>query len=175
MPRAVSLLLSKTWGAAKEGSERMSELQNILVVEDEEADRFFIQRAFDLVSASCSLYTVANGQEAIDYIAGFESYADRAAHPFPDVVITDWRMPIAGGVELLEWMREHPYFMVMPVIVLSASDEREDVKNAYCAGITAYLIKPQTQEALAEILQDFIQFWRHVENPRPDIGSPCNT
>jgi CheY-like chemotaxis protein len=149
-------------------------VKNILLVEDDPNDVFFLQRSLESTGYRGGLSVCADGEDAINYIFGCNEYVDRTRHPFPQLILSDWQMPRAGGKELLKWLREHPAYMVVPVIILSSSAESRDVKDAYCAGATAYIVKPPTQEMLGYIIRDFIQFWDHVLKPRLDIHTPCD-
>jgi CheY-like chemotaxis protein len=148
-------------------------VKNILLVEDDENDVFFIRHSLKGLGYRGALNVCANGEEAIDYIFGCGEFADRARFPFPQLIVTDWQMPRAGGKEVLNWLRDHPSYMVVPVIVLTSSGQAQDVKDAYCAGATAYLVKPSSQEKLGEIFRDFLQFWGHVLKPQLDVHAPC--
>lgn len=148
-------------------------LRNILLVEDDENDLLFFRHALKRLHFRGFVAVCRNGDEAVEYITGCGAYGDREKYPFPQLVITNWKMPVAGGKELLKWMRDHPHYMVMPVIILSSSAEDVDVKDAYCAGATAYLMKPATQAQLGEMLNDFIRFWTHVIKPKLEVHAPC--
>ena len=76
----------------------------VLLAEDNEDDLFLSSR----VLAKASLQTVhhvADGREAIDYLAGRGPYADRVRHPLPDILLLDLKMPGHTGHEVLEWPR----------------------------------------------------------------------
>ena len=86
----------------------------------------------------------------------------------PDLVITDWRMPGGGGIELIRQVRMAPNSpdKFLPIVMLSGYAHREHVMEARDAGVTDYLVKPVTAKNLLNRLVAVI------ENPRPFISTP---
>ena len=99
--------------------------------------------------------------EAEDGAAGLEAFT----HYMPDIVLTDWTMPIFDGIELAQMIRQpganaNPY---VPIIMLSGHSEKKRVVSARDAGITEFLVKPISAKALYERILNV------VANPRPFI------
>ncbi len=92
----------------------MSDKFSILLVEDDENDVLLMKRAFKRQFADCVLYVAGNGHEAIEYLTGKGVFADRQEFPFPDVIVTDLKMPRLSGLELLAWINDHREFRVIP-------------------------------------------------------------
>ena len=113
----------------------------ILHVEDDPNDRLLMSLVFRKEAGDVELRTASDGQEAIDYLAGTGAYADRAAHPFPHLVLLDLKLPKRTGFEVLAWARERPELARLPILVLSSSLERNDVDRAYDLGARSYLVK----------------------------------
>ena len=67
-----------------------------------------------------------------------------------DLLLTDWNMPVMGGLELLGRLRNHPAYAELPVIMFTARAEREDVVKALMAGTDTYLVKPFDQRQLQQ-------------------------
>ena len=76
-----------------------------LLVEDNEDDVFFMQRAFQQAGVHNPLHVVRNGEEAIEYLSGQNGFSDRQEHPLPDLIFLDLKMPGVNGFEVLKWMR----------------------------------------------------------------------
>ena len=72
-----------------------------------------------------------------------------------DLLLTDWNMPVMGGLEFLSKVRGHPDYADLPVVMFTARAEKEDVVKALMAGIDTYLAKPFDQPQLKEKI-DFV-------------------
>src|SRR3954471_1711812 len=121
----------------------MIEVQpTILLVEDDENDQLFIRRAFKQSGAAVTLITVGNGEAAVSYLEAAEPFDDRVAHPMPSLIITDLKMPNMDGIDLLAWLSRHEDFRLIPALVLTSSNNRDDISAAYHHGAKGYMIKP---------------------------------
>ncbi len=119
-----------------------------------------IRRCFKQFSPSISIDVAYNGQAAIDYLLAIP-----ADGPRPDLVLCDIKMPIMDGFELLRWLKSNPSMRLTPVVMLSSSTLDEDMARAYEFGAAAYLVKPNTLEALQEQLKALVQFWSLIQTP----------
>jgi len=131
----------------------------LLLVEDNEDDLFFMQRAIKAAEISNALQVVRDGQAAIDYLAGEGEYADRNRFPTPCLTLLDLKLPRRSGFEVLSWLRRQSELQALVVIVLSTSKERRDIENAYGLGANAYLVKPNDVTRLTEMLKAIKCFW----------------
>jgi CheY-like chemotaxis protein len=137
----------------------MSESGHILVAEDDTTDAYFFQRAFRRAGLPVALHFVRDGQEVIDYLQGTGLYADRTAHPLPQLVLLDLKMPRLDGFEVLEWVRQQPAFSNLQVVIFSSSDEARDINRAYGLGANWYLVKPHSMDELTALVGRFKKFW----------------
>ena len=95
----------------------------ILLVEDDEHDVFFFRRALSKAGLQLPLRLVSDGEQAVQYLNGDGEYADRAEHPFPDIIFLDLKLPYLTGMEVLEYVQEQPALSTIEVIVLTSSSE----------------------------------------------------
>jgi CheY-like chemotaxis protein len=137
----------------------MSESGHILVAEDDPTDAYFFQRAFKRAGLPVTLHFVRDGQEVLDYLQGEGQFADRAAHPLPQLVLLDLKMPRLDGFEVLEWVRKQPRFTGLQVVIFSGSGESRDINRAYGLGANWYLVKPHSMEELTALVGRFKKFW----------------
>ncbi len=133
--------------------------RSVLYVEDEENDVFFMQLAWKRAGLTFPLHVARNGSEAIDYLAGTASFADRNQHPFPSLIILDLNLPILSGLEVLEWIRQQPQMAEMPVVILTSSDQPRDIQRAQELRANEFITKPSAPEQLNEIVQRFSKKW----------------
>ncbi|MDB6025905.1 MAG: response regulator receiver protein [Verrucomicrobiales bacterium] len=141
----------------------------ILVVDDSEDDCTLIQRAFRKTGMTDPIQFVGSGNEAVAYFAGEGAFADRTRFPYPSIVITDLKMAHGDGFHVLQHLKSHPDFAVIPVMVLSASADPDDIKRSYLLGASCYMVKPQTAPELQARLKRFYDFWMDCEVPDVDI------
>ncbi len=137
----------------------LTKAQSILLVEDDDNDVFFLERACKQVGMTLPLHRVRDGDEAMQYLGGVGKYADRHSHPFPGLVLLDLKMPRKDGFELISWVRSSPGLRRLPLIVLSSSKEATDVNRAYDLGANSYLVKPVRFEQLVELMEQFQLYW----------------
>ena len=137
----------------------LTKAQSMLLVEDDDNDVFFFERACQKVGMTLPLHRVRDGDEAMQYLGGVGKYADRQIHPFPGLVLLDLKMPRKDGFELISWVRSSPGLRRLPLIVLSSSKEATDVNRAYDLGANSYLVKPVRFEQLVAVMQQFQLYW----------------
>jgi CheY-like chemotaxis protein len=129
------------------------------LVEDDENDVFFLQRAFKQASISNPLHRVRDGEEAITYLCGLEEFSDREKFPLPHLMLLDLKMPRKNGFEVISWVREQPGLRRLPIIVLTSSKEDPDINRAYELGVNTYLVKPAKFERLVEMMRTLQLYW----------------
>jgi CheY-like chemotaxis protein len=144
----------------------MDQSGHILVAEDDLTDAYFFQRAFKRAGLPVVLHLVRDGQEVIDYLQGTGPFADRAAHPLPQLLLLDLKMPRLDGFDVLEWVRQQPDLSSVQVVIFSSSDEAKDINKAYGLGANWYLVKPHSMEELTALVGRFKKFWLEGANDR---------
>jgi CheY-like chemotaxis protein len=137
----------------------MNESGHILVAEDDPTDAYFFQRAFKRAGLPVVLHFVRDGQEVIDYLQGAGQFADRTAHPLPQLVLLDLKMPRLDGFDVLKWVRQQPGFSALQVVIFSGSGEPKDINRAYGLGANWYLVKPHSMDELTSLVGRFKKFW----------------
>jgi len=125
----------------------------ILLVEDDENDVFFFRRAVQKAGLDLSIQLATDGEEAMQYIDGSGKFADREAHPLPDIIFLDLKLPYVNGLEILEYIKNQTALGNIEVIVLTSSPEERDRKRAFELGAKEYLVKPATPNTLRQILK----------------------
>ena len=115
----------------------------VLIVDDEQPLREVLRRMLE--EEGCGVLTAADGAEGLEIL---ETHPDSVS-----VVILDWMMPNMSGIELLRWMKKQGHIEHIPVIMLTALDDPERIKEGIDAGAFYYLIKPFQRSLLNSILR----------------------
>lgn len=127
----------------------------ILIADDDASDLFFIQQALSETCPAAKIIVVQDGQQAIDYLEGQGAYKDRAMNPLPTHIFLDIKMPKRSGLEVLRWLRSHPFNDQTPVVaVLSGSQITSDMEQARALG-AEYYVKPVEYRALLKMVGEF--------------------
>jgi CheY-like chemotaxis protein len=140
----------------------------ILIVDDDVNDQNFIRRAFKQSGVVNPIAVVNDGEEASAYLRGLGLYADRSLHPLPRLIITDLKMPRMGGIDLLAWMKTRKEFRLIPAIVLTSSNNQDDINRAFEHGAKGYLIKPVQFTDLTKLIRVVADYWRASCVPYPE-------
>jgi CheY-like chemotaxis protein len=143
----------------------------VLAAEDDEFDAFILKRVFERIATPSRLVIVSDGQEAVDYLHGEGSYADRLTYPLPALLLLDLKMPRMNGFDVLAWLSERSQFKNLPVIVLSASCHETDIQKARQMGAWQFCTKPMAFEQSVELIENLLNRW--LRNPRSaSIAAP---
>jgi CheY-like chemotaxis protein len=147
----------------------MTAAHTILLVEDDPNDILLTRRAFRKANlTNASLQVVTDGDSAVAYLSGAGEYSDRDRYPLPVVVLLDLKLPRRSGHEILAWLRQQPELKRLLVVVLTSSNQRSDVDQAYDLGANSYLVKPIGLAALVEVVQALNLYWLLL-NEKPEI------
>ncbi|HEX8334775.1 MAG TPA: response regulator [Segetibacter sp.] len=118
---------------------------NILIAEDDTDDLLLFKEALGEVLPDFNMSHARNGLECLNLL--------KQNSPEPDVIFLDISMPLRNGFEVLESIKSEPHLKGVPIIMLSTSDQMEDVDISYKNGATLYLVKPSSVKNLAIALK----------------------
>lgn len=145
-----------------------TKLHTILLVEDDLNDIFLVKRAFKMAHIQNPLQVVTDGLEAMSYLRGDGKHADREAYPLPRLVVMDLKMPRKTGFEVLEWVKRDRRLRLLPVVIVSSSDNPADINRAYELGANAYMVKPVDFRAVEHLFASITQYWG-LECAKPEF------
>ncbi|HWX23117.1 MAG TPA: response regulator [Candidatus Binatia bacterium] len=144
-----------------------------LLVEDSEDDAFLLRQVFRKANINNPLQVVTSGEEAVAYLSGLGRYANRAGFPLPALVLLDLKMPgRMDGFEVLKWIRQQPALKTLPVVVLTGSNDPEDINRAYKLGANSFLTKPNDFHKFVEVTQALSGYWLCIGQP-PGVSLPA--
>ena len=127
----------------------------ILLVEDSPDDVFFFRRAVKKTGLAAVTHVAVDGIEATDYLLNRGRFADAAAHPPPDIVFLDLKLPHRNGFEVLDWLGRLKDRPQPPVVVLTSSNQPDDQARAEALGAVLYLTKPAASDQLLQALRTY--------------------
>ena len=133
---------------------RVSHTCQVLLVEDDSDDAFLFMRAASLTCPNMVIAVAGDPLEA-------RKTLQLAATPTESVslIVSDLKMPRVNGIEFISWIRSQPEFESVPVILLSSSSEMRDVRDAYAAGASLYMVKPAGGDDYKTLLEQIGNFW----------------
>jgi two-component system response regulator len=131
----------------------------ILLVEDNASDEKLTLLAFETCGVSNEIVVARDGAAALDCLFATGSYAGRSAGDLPAIVLLDLNLPKIDGLEVLRRIRADARTRLLPVIVLTASKEEEDVARSYSLGANAYVRKPVEFADFAQAARALGLFW----------------
>ncbi|EEF60020.1 response regulator [Pedosphaera parvula] len=143
----------------------MSRSTVILHVEDDTNDVTLVNLMHRKGKFESELKVVGDGEEAISYLGGMDSFADREKYPFPNLVLLDLKLPKKSGLEVLQWIRSNAATRRLPVIMLTSSNQQDDIRSAYDLGANSYLVKPGELSSLGTLLKVIHEYWLGMNQP----------
>jgi DNA-binding response OmpR family regulator len=145
---------------------------NILLVDDDEDDLFFTQRALQKSHLPNNTFTVHDGEELLDYLHRRGKFKDDVA-PMPDLILLDLNMPKMNGKEALKAIRENKNLVHLPVILFTTSSAESDIIASYKLGANSYIKKPGDFDGLVEVMSSLKQYWMQYASlpPRGHMSS----
>jgi CheY-like chemotaxis protein len=135
----------------------MTTAPHILLVEDDENDVFFLQRAFTSAGVNADMHVARDGREALEYLRIKNS--GPAERRQPVLVLLDLKIPYIPGLEVLRSIRAERRLSSMIVVVLTSSAAESDLVQAYELGANSYLVKPSRQEERTEMVSVLAKYW----------------
>ncbi|MBI4317963.1 MAG: response regulator [Chloroflexi bacterium] len=131
----------------------------ILLVEDDPADEALTTRALEHNNVGNELVVARDGAEALDYLFGTGMYAGRDVRDLPQVVLLDLKLPKLDGIEVLRQVRADKRTSLLPVVILTTSDEEDDMVRAYQLGANSYVRKPVNFNDFMNVIKQLGLYW----------------
>ena len=132
--------------------------KTILLVEDDPDDEALAVRALKQHRISNDIVIVRDGAEALEYLFCTGPYATRDPTP-PFVVLLDLKLPKLDGLEVLRRLRADDRGKFVPVVVLTSSDEEQDMLRGYSLGANSYVRKPIDFAQFSEAVRQLGLYW----------------
>lgn len=140
----------------------------ILLVEDDPRDEALTLRALKKSNILNEVVVARDGAEALDYLFGQGKHAGRTPADLPAVVLLDLKLPKVDGLEVLRRVRSDDGTRLLPVVILTSSNEDKDRLDGYSSGANSYVRKPVEFTEFARAVQQLGLYWLLLnESPPP--------
>jgi DNA-binding response OmpR family regulator len=139
----------------------------ILLVEDNADDEALTLRALKKNNIKNEVIVAHDGVEALDYLFGEGTHAGRDTRFMPQVILLDLKLPKLDGFEVLRRMRSNERTNLVPVVILTSSDEEQDRINGYGLGANSYVRKPVEFGTFIEAVKQLGLYWLILNRPAP--------
>lgn len=132
---------------------------NLLLVEDNEDDVELTLRAFRQNKLANDIHVAYDGEEALEYLFRRGRYAGRSPQSDPGLVLLDLKLPKVDGLDVLRQIRANESTRLLPVVVLTSSNEERDLVESYRLGANSYVRKPVNFQEFTEAARQLGLYW----------------
>ncbi len=150
----------------------MNRKHTILLVEDNPDDVELTLRAFKKSNIINETTVVNDGQEALDYLFATGAHAGRDPQAMPQMILLDLNLPRTSGLEVLRRLRADARTKLLPVVILTTSNEDKDLIASYDLGANSYVRKPVDFAQFVEAVRQLGLYWLVLNERAPSRGGP---
>ena len=147
-----------------ENKTTMNEV-DVLMVEDSPNDAELISRALSKLNIANTIYWVKDGEEALEFIFCTGRYAGRSPAAHLKVILLDLKLPKVNGLEVLAKVKADERTKAIPVVIVTSSQEDNDLKEAYKLGTNSYIVKPIEAANFMKSLSEAGLYWLAINKP----------
>jgi CheY-like chemotaxis protein len=133
-----------------EAMPRINEV-TIVLIEDNEGHARLIEKNLRRGNISNPIIKLEDGQRALDYLFGEQSYGNAQHHP-PLLVLLDLNLPVVDGYRILEKIKSDERTKTIPIIILTTTDDIQEINRCYELGCNVYITKPVEYEQFTEAI-----------------------
>ena len=144
--------------------------REILLVEDNLADVELAVHALRREKLANQIEVARDGEEALDFLFCRGRYSHRELDHLPRVILLDLKLPKVDGMEVLRQLKNDPRTSAIPVVILTASREEQDLVNSYQLGVNAYIQKPVDFDQFRQVIKQLGLFWLVINELPPPLG-----
>jgi len=141
--------------------KRGMESIDVLLIEDNADHVELIVKALRDNNVLNEVHVVTSGEEAIDFLYQRGVYANAAR---PGLILLDIKLPGMDGIEFLRQIKADPKLKLLPVVVLSTSEEKKDIMGCYGCGANSYIVKPVDFRQFEKVIKDLKLYWLVVSS-----------
>ena len=147
----------------------LAENEVILLIEDNKDDVALTLRALKKNNIQNEVVVARDGVEGLDFLFGIGSHTGRDLTMMPDLILLDLKLPRADGLEVLKRLRSDERTHLLPVVILTSSNEDQDRLNGYSLGANSYVRKPVDFTQFMEAVRQLGLYWLILNEPVPRV------
>jgi two-component system response regulator len=144
--------------------------KSIFLVEDNPDDEALTLRALKKNHIVNEVIVAHDGVEALDYLFARGKHAGRDLARMPAVILLDLKLPRIDGLEVLRQLRAEEHTKLLPVVILTSSNEEKDLINGYRLGSNSYIRKPVDFIQFTEAVRQLGLYWLMLNERPPATG-----
>ena len=145
--------------------------RSILLVEDNPDDEALTVRALHKNNIKNEVIVVRDGAEALEYLLGDATHPRRDDEQLPQLILLDLKLPKVDGLEVLRRLRADRRTKLLPVVILTSSNEEQDRLKSYDLGANSYVRKPVDFNQFVEAVRHLGLYWLILNEPPPSRRS----
>ncbi len=146
-------------------SVREGQAAAILLIEDDPGHALLIEKNLRRGGIAYDIMVLDNGQKAVDYLFKQADYT-RDEHAAPPLILLDLNLPVLNGYQVLQIIKQDERTKQIPVVVLTTTDNPQEVQRCYELGCNMYITKPVGYDQFSDTIQRLSMFLSIVKTPR---------
>lgn len=144
----------------------MSVSVKIVMIEDDEGHARLIEKNIRRAGVANEIVAFNNGSSALQYL--FSNGGLRSeTNPHPTLILLDLNLPDMSGTEILKRIKEDDHLRCAPVVVLTTTDDRNEIQRCYDLGCNVYITKPLNYDSFASAIRQLGLFFSVIQVPEP--------
>ena len=142
----------------------------VLLVEDNPQHVELLLRALRKHNLANHVFVAKDGAQALAFLFDTDAISPRKAEPHPKVIILDLKLPKIDGLEVLCRIKSDERTQLIPVVVLTTSQQEQDIIRSYRLGVNSYIVKPVRFDGFVQTVSEVAKYWMVRNTPPLDAG-----
>ena len=142
----------------------MTQPVTIIMIEDDEGHARLIERNIRRSGVNNQIVPFTNGTAAVNYLFGSDGTGlDHNGRAL--LILLDLNLPDMTGIDILRRVKENRYLKTAPVVVLTTTDDSQEIKRCYDLGCNVYITKPLNYDSFANAIRQLGLFFSVIQVP----------